>query len=568
MHGVMGFPMTLFVSPSTHRSVALCLFFFLTLVSRGRAQDEGALDTNIDARLSSLSQPWKKPIPRLTEEVYEASLKYWAETFPELVSHEIIGKTLGDRPLHQLIITDSSVDDREKQVCILTALHGGPERTGTTTALHAIEWLLSNDPEAVETRKRQVVVFIPVINPEAFFDSDRFRNSKGIDPYTGGGPDHWDLENLAYRSGDKAPAVKAFLEQVDRFRPEVILDLHGTGLQEYRPDQLGDRTRYQGQTMFEVTGSAYSNYALRPWDWRVTEAMIAAGEAAGFPSDRYEADAQRAYWGPSLQPITRLTWRGRPNFYTAQMAYARYHTMLAALEIGWEKSGLARIKGLLRIGNQAWPGENRVGYPVDRVRSYTGHFVTAWGRNAAERRESRVELWRRQPEFTQSILYPQTEGRDTYFVALGKAGAVFLDGEPRALVSRLRKYPEIDADSLEKFFDFGPEVIVGMDRAPEFDTDSAPIENGIGFRLRLPYQAPDIVDVRLNGHPLVPSPTDGYEAFLGNGYTQLQINVPPDKAKSLKLFLVTCAYRPDTPREYGWEPPAAVREALSTAGEE
>ena len=314
--------------------------------------------------------------------------------------------------------------------------------------------------------------------------------------------------------------------------------------------------------MFEITGSAYSNYALRPWDWRVTEAMINAGMEAGFPSDRYEADAQRAFWGPVLQPAAPLTWRGRPNFYTAQMAYARYHTMIAALEVGWEASGLARLKGFLRLGNANWSTENRPGYPVDRVRSFTGHFVTSVGTQAAERRDSRVELWRRQPKFTQAILYPQTEGRDTYFVALGKEAAVFFDGEPTQMIQRLRDRPEIDADSLEKFFAFGPEVQVAVDRAPKLDTESAPIEHGIGFRLRIPYQKPELVDVRLNGHALSPSPTDGYESFPGNGYTQLQINVPPEKAKSLKLFLVTCAYRPDVVREYGWEPPAAVKARL------
>ncbi|MCB1229842.1 MAG: hypothetical protein KDN19_06230 [Verrucomicrobiae bacterium] len=537
-------------------AVFLSAFFAATV----RGQDSA---TDIETRLAGLPRVWEKRIPKLTEEVYEASLAYWAETFPDRVTHEIIGHTLGGRPLHQLIITDTSVDDRDKQVCFVTALHGGPERTGTTTALHAIEWLLSDDPEAAETRRRQIIVVIPIINPEAFFDTDRFRNREGIDPYTGGGPEHWDLENLTYQSGEKAPGVKAFLEQIDRFRPEVHLDLHGTGLQEYRPDQLGDRTRYRGQTMFEITGSAYSNYALRPWDWRVTEAMIVAGEEAGFPSDRYEADAQRAYWGPALQPITPLTWRGRPNFYTAQMAYARYHTMLAALEIGWETSGLARLKGMLRVGNGVWPSENRSGYSVDRVRSFTGHFVTTWGHNAAERRDSRVELWRRQPEFTQAILYPQTEGRDTYFVALGKEAAVFFDGEPSALVEGLRDKTEIDAGSLEKFFDFGPEIQVAVDRAPKLDVESAPIERGIGFRLRIPYREPEIVDVRLNGHALSPSPTDGYESFSGNGYTQLQVNVPPEKAKRWKLFLVTCAYRPDVAREYGWEPPTAVRERLS-----
>ncbi len=107
----------------------------------------------------------------------------------------------------------------------------------------------------------------------------------------------------AYDSIDRAPEMAAFLKVVDEFQPDAHIDLHGTGLQEYGDDQLGKRERYQGQIMTEITGSAYSNYVLRPWDWRVTEAMIRAGNEAGFPSDRFEADAQQLLYGPGLEAI-------------------------------------------------------------------------------------------------------------------------------------------------------------------------------------------------------------------------------------------------------------------------
>ena len=85
------------------------------------------------------------------------------------------------------------------------------------------------------------------------------------------------------------------LSVVDEYQPEIHADFHGTGLQEYAPNHLGTRQTYHGQIMTEITGSAYSNYALRPWHWRVTKTMIDSGNAAGFPSDRFEADAQRTF---------------------------------------------------------------------------------------------------------------------------------------------------------------------------------------------------------------------------------------------------------------------------------
>jgi hypothetical protein len=459
-------------------------------------QAHGQEAANLARKLDRLPKPWTGKLHRLTAPEYKATLRHWQAKHPQFLTLESAGRSREDDNLHLLKITDPKVDDADKQIALITALHGGPERSGTTTAMHLIEWLLGDDPEAIETRRRQIVLLIPIINPYAYFKTDRFGTSVGIDPYTGGGPQNWDLKNLTYKAAKEVPEVKAFLDVVDRFRPEVHLDLHGTGLQEYSVEQLGDRQRYAGQTMIEITGSAYSNYALRPWDWRVTEAMIAAGDAAGYPSDRFEADAQRAYWGPAMNAVTQFTWRGRPNFYTAQYAYAKYHTMIAALEVGWEKSGLARTKGLLRIGNNTWPTRNQPGYPVDRLRTFIGHYVTAYGKTAAQRQ--------------------QVHGRES-----------------------------------------------AIQRPHDRKSPGIPIENGIGFHLRIPYRNPKLVDVRVNGHELKRDKLDGYDTWFGSGFTHLKINVPPAKSKRQNLYIITCAYQPDVKREYGWTPPDEVLNALN-----
>ena len=328
--------------------------------------------------LKEMPQPWRQKVHRITRTEYAETVSYWAERHPTILAVEKVGKGGEDLPIFLLRITDSAVPDTDKQICLITSLHGGPERTGTTTILHLVQWLLGDSPEAAETRRRQIVLLMPIVNPHAFFVTDRFGNAAGIDPYTGGGPKNWDMATLTYTAIDKSPEIAAFLTVVDRYRPETHIDLHGTGLQEYAPDQLGDRCRYQGQTMFEITGSAYSNYALRPWDWRITETMIDAGLQSGFPSDRFEADSQRLFWGPAVQAQASRFWLGRPNFYTAQYTYAKYHTLLSTLEIGWEESGVARVRGLLEVGNNRWQKEPVRGYPVDRVKSFVGPEILTW----------------------------------------------------------------------------------------------------------------------------------------------------------------------------------------------
>jgi len=538
---------------SSYRLVYLAAFTFLGVVSL----------LAFDAQGDDVADPaHPERVHRITLEEYDATLKFWQQQHPKILDVERTGLSLEGLGLYLLKITDPELPSEDKQVCLITSLHGGPERSGTTTILHLIEWLLGDSPASKETRRKQVILITPINHPLAFFETDRFLNASKIDPYTGGGPQYWDLEKLEYKAAEKTPEVKTVLDIVDRWQPDVHVDVHGTGLQEYPDDQLGDRTRYQGQIMFEVTGSAYSNYALRPWDWRVTEAIIQAGVAAGYPSDRFEADGQRSFHGPVMNPIADRTWRGQPNFYTAQYGYAKYHTMVMAFEVGWEQSGVARLKGLLHIGNNRWQQEPNAGYPVDRIKPFIGHFVTSWGRNASERRRSRVELWRKQGRFTQAVLYPQTDGRDTYFVATSSEAGTALTKDTNTFLAAIANRAGVDSEAVARFVRSGPEALLAVDPSRSQGDSSEPIQNGIGFRLRLPYQRPTIAAVKLNGRSLENDPLDGYQSWRANGFTQVQINVPPEKANQQDLYLVTCEYQPEVKRRIGWTPPQEVIDQL------
>lgn len=514
------------------------------------------------------------PVHRLAWGEYEGTLRHWRQTHPDLVTLESRGLSGGNLPVYLLKITDAAVSDADKQVCLVTTLHCGPERSGATGALAFAEWLLGDDALAVETRRRQIVLIMPIVNPLAFFHTDRFRNEQGVDPYTGTGPvgKLWDVKNLTLLTPERAPELIAVLSVIDDYRPEVHADLHGTGLQEYAPGQLGARQMYQGQIMTEITGGAYSNYALRPWDWRVTEAMVEAGKAAGYPSDRFEADAQRTFWGPELAPLGKKLWHGAPLFYSAHYGYAKYHTMPITQEVAWEASLVARMQGLMKIGNAPWIDERAPGYPVNRIRHFVGHYVTAYGATAADRRESRVELWNRQADFALGFLYPQTDGRESFVVATTGAAKKIVAAEDRAaLVRNLREAMGDGAAPIEEFLGDGPEIKLAMEQAPAqlaaaaaTDDASGPIEHGFGLRVRLPYRAPKILDVQLNGASLAESAADGYESWFADGFTQVQVNVSPAKAALTELYFLTLAYEPSERRATGWMPPAEVRESYAT----
>ncbi len=527
---------------------------FLCLAQRSHGQG---------SKLDELPRPWTQTIHRITPGEYDATLAYWAEQHPGLFAYEKRGESHGGRPVYLVKITDAAVPHEDKQVALISALHGGPERSGTTTILHLIEWLLGDSDLARETRRNQIVLLVPIANPYAFFETDRFTNQERIDLYD---PQiaYWDLPKLKLAVPERLPELVAFLAIVDEYRPEVHLDLHGTGLPAFPEEMLGDRTMKSGQTMFEVSACSYSNCGVRPWDPRVTEAMVEAGVAAGYGSDRAEADAQRCFYNPDHDVFRSRLWNApRPDrFRTLFYGYMKYHTMISTTEIGWEASGVARVSGVLALGNKAWVDERFRGYPVTRVRARAGRFLTAYGTTASARRESRVELWSRQPTFSDGMMYPEYEGRATYVCGVTPKGLAALHEDPATFLKNLREIPGVDVEAIERFVRLGPEY--RFSSKPRLLGKGEPIQHGIGFRLRVPYQNPDILEVAVNGHRLKESATDGYEAWLADGYTQVQINLPPEKTRTMDVFVVTCAYDGKEKRSYGWTPPEAVKKQLES----
>ena len=81
----------------------------------------------------------------------------------------------------------------------------------------------------------------------------------------------------------------------------------------------------------------------------------------------------------------------------------------------------------------------------------------------------------------------------------------------------------------------------------------------MGVRVRVPYRRPELVDIRLNGNVLEKREWNGYETWVGNGYTQVQINLEPEWIRRADgLFVVSIGYVPDEKRRIGWTPPSEV----------
>lgn len=541
--------------------------FILLVVSVFAVGSYADAAADLDARLARLPRPWTETIHQLTVPEYEATLRHWAAEHPDKLRVEKRGESHDGHGVYLIRISDAEVPDHDKQIALVSALHAGPERSGATSCLKLVEYLLGDSPEARETRRKQIVLVMPICNPYAFFVTDHgWGNKAGIqlyDPPTSA----WNLSdprNIRLADVAKTPELAAVLGVIDEYRPDTHLDLHGTGLQAFSREALPQRDMLKGQTMFEVSACSYSNCALRPWDWRVTEAMVHAGHVHGYGSDRVEADGQRLQWIEDLDAFRDRLWQpARPDkFRSPFYGYMKYHTMISTTEIGWEQSGVARVMGIVAIGNKTWVDENVPGYPVNRLKWRAGRFVTAWGDRADRRRESRTEIWQKQGEYSDAVFYPEYVGRINYVCAVTEAGSATFDSDPKKFAEKLGALPYVNAEAVGKWVAAGPELRLNFTASKK--ATAGRVQNGIGFRLRIPYQAPELLDVSVNGHSLAESATDGYQAFLADGFTQLQVNIPPEKSREMDIFVVTVAYDGRQDRDYGFTPPEAVLRQLGT----
>ncbi|MHB8971604.1 MAG: M14 family zinc carboxypeptidase [Pirellulaceae bacterium] len=467
----------------------------------------------------------------------EAVLQYWSHKHPNLMQLEEAGRSAQGKALYSIRLTDPTSEDADKEHVLVTALHSGLERSGSNTVLAIIEWLLSQEPAAQDILRHQVVVGLPIPDPDRYVAGT-------VSPVYGA----WTTDGPC--DPDHSPEAMVVKQTMDQYQPELHADIHGTNL------------AFARYIMFESSGASYSNLALRPYHRDIMRQMDEAALAEGYPSDTLEADGERLFWGPGVEHMQSKLWLGRSNVYAAIYCYHHYHSLVSASEVGWERSGLVRHRRLLEIGNETWPGEYYRGYPTRVVTSNTHEMVTAYGQTASMRRCSRVELWNKLSQITLGLLDPVVEGRAMGVCATSTSAAKKWLSAPslQAVVSALRDHSGMNADAIAHFVvgwpggQNNPEAFFALEGGGGTGqpSEESPIQHGLCLRLRLPYRKAKVLDLRVNGHPVAASETDGSITWIARGCTFVQINLSPSRLRSDNLFLVTCQYDPGETRGH-WD---------------
>lgn len=273
---------------------------------------------------------------------------------------ESLGLSAEGRDIKAVYVTDRSLPLSDKEVAIVVCGRHGDELGTRGVGPVLIEWLLS--PEGEETRRKQLVIVVPVANPdgcvkeEFFFPQDRLSET------------------------EQTTIVK--LARV--YRPDAVIDVHS--------DFLDTESVIMANT---------SNSAKDVFIHNVIRAkMIAEASRLGYPFYAHEVEISQGY----------------NNFFSG-MCYENFHSLAFGMEASHfalrseaaAESSLAIIRSLLSFGNTRSFWEANSGYPNQILVGDLFTSIRPIGRNATERRQSRSEVWQNRKFFT----YPLREALDT-----------------------------------------------------------------------------------------------------------------------------------------------------------
>lgn len=286
------------------------------------------------------------------DEIYE-KLDRFVDEHPDVARAESLGASTDGLDVKAVHVTDADVDEADKEVAMVVCGRHGNELGTRFVGQAVLEWLASE--EGAETRRRQLVVVVPVANPDGCVREEFHAPNDGL----------------------SETEQKTIAALADRLRPDAVVDIHSFG--SVRADiqsVITANTKRTGEDVFI--------------HYRIACEMAAEAQRAGYPCNAYQLPPRDGY----------------NNFFCGP-CYERFHSLVFGMEVNHgslspseaAESGAAMIASLLRAGNVRWPWQGTSGYPS---RILAGDFFTSirpLGDVAAERRESRCAIWQKHADF-------------------------------------------------------------------------------------------------------------------------------------------------------------------------
>lgn len=255
----------------------------------------------------------------------------------------ILCMTRGNHPTPALRITDRNVEDASKRLIWIQARQHAWESGASWVASGLIHWLVSQDPEAVELRRRAIVTVVPIMDVD---NVERGAGGKNEVPQ-----DHnrdW-TDQPHWRGVDAAQ--QAILKQNASGRFDLFIDLHNPS--------AGDKQPYFFVPPDELlTGIGKRNLAL--FVSAVAEEMTGPLTYVG------KAVASGSAYDPKA-------WRSISKNWVASRTSA--HVVAVTLETAWNTPA-STSKGYEQVGREL--GRAVARYLPQAERPEPGAVVTGW----------------------------------------------------------------------------------------------------------------------------------------------------------------------------------------------
>ena len=348
----------------------------------------------------------------------------WLDGFVEenerIAHKKVLGKSPDNWDIPAVFITNKDIADDNKQIAVVTAARHGQEFGARVVGPEVLHFLAGEG--AKEIRDTQLVIVLPVVNPEGFV-LNKFCSS------------HTSLTKT------ERLILGAFFRS---YPPDMIIDFHSLG------KQMG--SQFDAGDMEVIIPANTTKWAMdEQIHQHVANKMLDAAEESGWPYEIHTLEDLATYYF-GRREIGNMPWSymkekmfmlhmqdsydnydipeesDMPNAtsepgktaytnYTCGPAYMKWHSLVFGMETNhWAltdagdvaESGTVPCAALLKMGSTRFPWEKDSGYPVNLLHGDFRISIRAVGNNAAERRASRIRIWGERHHFNN----PQREMMD------------------------------------------------------------------------------------------------------------------------------------------------------------
>jgi len=341
------------------------------------------------------------------KEVYQ-----WLDDFviknESIAYKELIGKSPDNWEIPAVFITNRNLSNDDKQIAIITLERHGQELGTRVVGPEIIHYLSSND--AKEIRDTQVVIVVPIVNPEGFILNEFHSSMTSLTK----------TERLVLGGLFKT------------YPPDMVIDFHSLGKVE--------GSKYDSGDMEAIIPANTTRWAMDEQIHQyVAQKMRNAAESAGWPYEIHTLEDLAAYYFGGTE-IGNMPWTYlqekmyllhmqdfHDNYdipeesaytnYTCGPAYLKWHALVFGMETNhWAlsqpgdiaSSGMVPCSALLKMGSTRFSWEKDRGYPVNILHGDFRISIRPLGKNASERRSSRTRIWGERKNFS----LPQREMPD------------------------------------------------------------------------------------------------------------------------------------------------------------